>query len=477
MTSTTAKSYDAIVIGSGPNGLGAAIELARNGKSVIVYEAADTVGGGMRSAELTLPGFVHDHCSTVQALCLASPLFSSLPLSDYGMELVHPEIPVAHPLDDGSAVLLHRSVEQTAEQLGRDGGHYRNIFELMTRHWSKLSPQLLSSPLAFPKHPLLMAGFGMKAMKSARAFVEQNFLTTAAKALFAGCAAHSVLPMEWMGSAAYGLVLMTAAHAGGWPVAKGGSQKLADALAAHLRTLGGTIELGRHIRSLDELPAAKVILCDVAPRNLATIAGSRLPPAYVKKLMHYAHGPGAFKIDYALSQPVPWKCADVGRAGTIHLGGTFDDIADAEQFPWDGRCAPRPYVLAVQASRFDPTRAPEGKQTFWAYAHVPHGSTADVTERIEAQLERFAPGFRDCVLARKVTTAADFAAWNPNLIGGDIAGGASTFWQTFARPVLSRNPYRTPAKGLYLCSASTPPGGGVHGMCGYHAARAALREF
>jgi len=474
----TSSHPDAIVIGSGPNGLAAAIELARCGKSVVVYEAADTVGGGMRSGAATLPGFVHDHCSTVQALAAVSPMLASLPLGDHGLELVHSAVPVAHPLDDGSAVLLHRSVEQTAAQLGRDGDAYRRQIGQLATGWRKMLPMLLASPLRLPRHPLMMASFGRRAVMPARTFAERYFQTTAAKALFGGCAAHAVAPMEWRGTTAYGLVLMATAHAGGWPVARGGSQKLADALASYLRSLGGRIELGRQIRSLKELPsAAKAVLCDVAPRNLAMIAGDALPAGYAAKLRRYQHGPAAYKVDYALSGPVPWKSPDVALAGTVHLAGEFGEIAAAEREPWAGRCAERPYVLAVQASMFDPSRAPAGKQTLWAYCHVPHGSGVDMTERIEAQIERFAPGFGKTVLARKSTSPREFEAGNANLVKGDIAGGASTLWQTFARPVLSRNPYRTPVRGLYLCSASTPPGGGVHGMCGYHAARAALREM
>jgi phytoene dehydrogenase-like protein len=469
------QTPDAIVIGSGPNGLAAAIELARCGRSVTVYEANDTVGGGMRSGEATLPGFTHDHCATIGAMVYGSPFLSSLPLAEFGLEPIHPGCPVAHPLDDGSAVLLERSVATTAAQLGRDAHAYEDFFSPLVAEWKKLSPMLLSPPLGIPKHPLLMAKFGMHALSSARGFAEKHFHGHRAKALFAGIAGHSVLPLEWRGSGAFGLVLSLSAHADGWPVIRGGMQKLADAMAAYLRSLGGRVELGHRVKSLADLPAAKAILCDVAPRNLADIAADRLPASYLNALRHYTHGPGAYKIDWALSAPVPWKSPDVARAGTVHLGGTFDEIAEAELAPWQGKHAEHPYVLVVQPSLFDPMRAPQGKQTLWAYCHVPNGSTIDVSDRIEAQLERFAPGFRDVVLARKVATPQDFENGNSNLVGGDIVGGAQTLWQTLFRPFPRPNPYKTPAKGLYLCSASTPPGAGIHGMCGYHAARVAMR--
>jgi phytoene dehydrogenase-like protein len=475
MSTTLDARYDAIVIGSGPNGLGAAIELARNGRKVIVYEAASQVGGGMRSGQTTLPGFTHDHCSTVHALATTSPLLGSLPLRDYGLEMVQPTYPLAHPLDDGSAIVLERSVKATAERLGRDAHRYEDLFGPLVESWPKLAPMLLAPPVGLPRHPLLMAKFGLKALGSARATAEKHFYGHRAKALFAGIAAHSVLPLEWRGSGAYGLVLSLSAHADGWPVAKGGSQKLADALAAYFRSLGGTIELGHRVRSLKELPPADVILCDTSPRDLADIAGDRLPAAYAKSLRNFTHGPGAFKMDWALSGPVPWKNADVAKAGTVHLGGTFDEIAESELAPWQGKHAEKPFVLAVQPTLFDPTRAPDGKHTFWAYCHVPNGSTIDVADRVEAQVERFAPGFKDVILARSVTTPGDFERSNPNLVGGDVVGGAQTLWQTLFRPFPRANPYKTPAKGVYLCSASTPPGAGVHGMCGYHAAKAAMR--
>jgi phytoene dehydrogenase-like protein len=475
MTNTPGTSYDAIVIGSGPNGLGAAIELARNGRKVIVYEAADEVGGGLRSGEVTLPGFTHDHCATVHALAYASPLLMSIPLAEHGLELIQPPYPMAHPLDDGSAVILERSVKATAERLGRDAHAYEDLFTPLVEQWSKLAPMLLAPPLGIPRYPMLMANFGLKALQSARTLAERYFYGYRAKALFAGIAAHSVLPLEWRGSGAFGLVLSLSAHANGWPVAKGGSRNVAAAMASYLKSLGGRIELGHRVRSLKDLPPTKVTLCDVAPQNLAQIAGDRLPAGYANALRHYVHGPAAFKLDWALSAPVPWKNAEVAKAGTIHLGGTFDEIAEAELVPWQGKHAEKPFVLLVQPSLFDPTRAPAGKHTLWAYCHVPNGSTIDVSDRIEAQIERFAPGFRDVVLKRHVTTPQDFERINANMVGGDIVGGAQTLWQTFFRPIPGRSPYKTPVKGLFICSASTPPGAGVHGMCGYHAARAAMK--
>ncbi|MDB5298076.1 MAG: phytoene dehydrogenase family FAD-dependent oxidoreductase [Phycisphaerales bacterium] len=472
----TAK-LDAVVIGSGPNGLGAAIELARAGRSVVVYEAAGVVGGGMRSGELTLPGYTHDMGSTIHALSLASPFVQSLPLKDFGVEFVHPEFPLAHPLDDGSAVLLSRSVAETAARLGRDGPAYQHFFQPLVDDWAKLAPMLLAPAVRLPRHPFVMARFGLPALQSARAFVERQFKTVAAKALFGGVAAHSVLPLEWRGSGAYGMVLTIGAHANGWPVARGGSQTLADGMAAYFRSLGGTIELNRPVASLADLPPAKAVLCDTSPEALVRIAGNVLPAAYAKKLTSFTRGPAVFKVDFALSAPVPWRNADVARAGTVHLGGTFDELAESEHLAWEGRAAPKPYVLLVQPTLFDPTRAPAGRHTLWAYCHVPHGSGVDMTDRIVAQIERFAPGFRDVVASQRSSGPRDLEAWNANLVGGDIVGGAQTLWQTLARPVLGTNPYATPVKGLYLCSSSTPPGAGVHAMCGYHAARAAMKRM
>jgi phytoene dehydrogenase-like protein len=473
----SSSAYDAIVIGSGPNGLAAAITLARAGRAVVVREGGRTVGGSCRSATLTRDGFTHDICSTVHALALASPFMRGVPLREHGVEFVHPQAPYAHPLGGGSAAVAERSVDDTAATLGRDGEAYRTLMGPIVRDWEKLLPGLLAPPSPFTRHPLAMMRFGLKAVRSARALVEGRFQGEPAKALFAGAAAHAILPLQWAGTAAYGLVLGASAHAGGWPVVRGGSQVLSDALAGYFRSLGGTIETDAPVTSLRELPQARAVLCDVTPRQLIALAGEQMPAGYRRRLERFRYGPGAHKVDWALSGPIPWKCADVGRAGTVHLGGTFDEIAVAERAPWEGRHAERPYVLLVQPTLFDPTRAPAGKHTAWAYCHVPHGSPLDVTDRIEAQVERFAPGFRDLILARGVMTTADLQRHNPNLVGGDITGGAQLLRQVFARPVLSANPYRTPMKGVYLCSSSTPPGGGVHGMCGYHAAKTALDDL
>ncbi len=467
------ESYEAIVIGSGPNGLAAAIELARNGRSVLVVEGAATIGGSCRSADLTLPGFVHDVCSTVQALALTSPFFRELPLDEHGLELVHPPAPFAHPFDDGSAAVAERSLEATAETLGEDGAAWKELMAPFLDSWRELAPMLLGPP-RMPRHPLLLSRFGLKAIRSARKLVESAFARERARGLFGGAAAHAILPLEWRGTAAFGLILSLSAHADGWPVARGGSQKLSDALASYLRSLGGRIRTGATIESLDELPPSQAVLCDMTPRQLLKLAGDRLPEGYRRRLERFRVGPGAFKMDWALAGAIPWKAEGCRRAGTVHLAGTFEELAAGERAVWQGEHPQRPFVLVVQPSLFDPTRAPPGKHTAWAYCHVPHGSDVDMAERIESQIERFAPGFRELVVARSVMKPSDLQRHNPNLIGGDITGGAQMLSQLIARPIFSTNPYATPVKGLYLCSASTPPGGGVHGMCGYYAARAAI---
>jgi phytoene dehydrogenase-like protein len=469
------SSYDAIVIGSGPNGLCAAIELARAGRAVLVREGADTIGGSCRSAALTLPGFVHDVCSTVQALAVTSPAMRSLPLAAHGLQLVFPDAPVAQPLDDGTVAVLERSVDQTADSLGADGPAYRRLMKPLADHWDELSAELLG-PLRFPRRPLRLSRFGLRAIRSARALAESWFKGQPARALFAGLAAHSIVPLEWPGSAAFGLVLGASAHAGGWPFARGGSQKLSDALASYFRSLGGVIETGAPVADVDDLPPARAVVCDLTPRQLLKIAGHKFPPGYRAALERFRYGPGVFKVDWALSGPIPWRAAACARAGTVHLGGTFDEIAAAEAAPWRGEHAPRPYVLLVQQTPFDPTRAPPGKHTAWAYCHVPHGSTVDRAQAVEDQVERFAPGFGDLVLARATMNSAAMERHNPNLVGGDVAGGANMLSQLFARPVARLNPYTTPAPNVFICSASTPPGAGVHGMCGYWAARAVLRH-
>jgi phytoene dehydrogenase-like protein len=466
--------YDAVIIGSGPNGLAAAITMVHSGRSVAVYEADEKIGGGMRSAELTLPGFVHDVCSAVYPLAIGSPLFRSLPLAQYGLEWVQPASPLAHPFDDGSAVTLERSLHDTAAGLGRDGHAYRRLMQPLVESWDVLDVDLLA-PLRWPRSPINMARFGLSAIRPARSLSESWFEEPAARALFGGLSAHSMLRLESWGSAAFGLVLATTGHALGWPIARRGSQSLADAMAAYLQSRGGEIYTNTQVQRLDDLPSSRVILCDVTPRQLLVLAGDRLSPSYRRRLRRFRYGMGAFKIDWALSAPVPWKAKACACAATVHLGGTLNEIAASERAAWQGDHTTHPFVLAVQPSLFDPSRAPETKHTLWAYCHVPNGSAFDMTERIEAQIERFAPGFRDTILARSVAAPAELERRNPNLVGGDINGGAPTLGQLFFRPTMKL--YSTSAQGLYLCSASTPPGGGVHGMCGYFAARQALTDF
>lgn len=453
-----------VVIGSGPNGLAAAIMLARAGRRVTVYEAEAQIGGGARSAELTLRGFLHDICSAVHPMAVSSPCFEQFPLSVHGLEWIQPEAPLAHPLDDGSAVMLERSVDATARNLGMDGDAWRRLMEPLASRWADLRRDVLAVP-RLPHHPLLMARFGFNAIRSARGLAYGIFRGERARALFAGIAAHSIMPLENPASVAAGLVLAVAGHAAGWPIPRGGSQRIADALASYLRSVGGEIITGTRIESL---PDAPLVLCDITPRQLLAMAGARLPERYRGALSRYRYGPGVFKMDFALDGPVPWRAPECLRAATLHLGGTFDEIA-----AWEANHVGRPFVLLVQPSLFDSTRAPEGKHTAWAYCHVPNGSTADMSNAIESQIERFAPGFRERILARNIMTPADLESHNANLIGGDIAGGANDLRQMFLRP--TPRLYHTPIRGVFLCSSSTPPGGSVHGMCGYYAARAALR--
>jgi phytoene dehydrogenase-like protein len=468
------ETLDAVVVGSGPNGLAAAVTLARAGRSVLVVEAADVAGGGLRSEELTLPGFVHDVCSAVHPLAAASPFFAGLPLAGHGLELVHPSAPLAHPLDDGTAVVLERSVAATAAGVGPDEEAWRRLMEPLVRDASVLAAETLR-PLRAPRHPVKLGRFGLRALRSAVGLADARFTGERAKALFAGSAAHSMLPLTRSPSAAYGLLLSVLGHAVGWPLARGGSQRIADALVAELRAHGGTVETGRRVDSLSQLPEARAVLCDLTPRELLRVAGERLPLRYRAALERYRYGPGAFKVDYALAGPVPWTALECARAGTLHLGGTLAEIAKSEDDVGRGRHAERPFVLAAQPTLFDATRAPEGRHTLWAYCHVPNGSTFDMTERIEAQIERFAPGFRDLVLARSGMSPADLERHSANYVGGDINGGLASLRQLVARPVARLVPYSTPVPGLFLCSSATPPGGGVHGMCGYLAAQAALR--
>jgi len=468
-----AEKYDATIVGSGPNGLAAGIKLAQAGLSVILYEAKNTIGGGMRSAELTLPGYIHDVCSAVHPLAMGSPFFRTLPLNQYGLEWVHPTVSMAHPFDDGSAAILEHSIVKTSQTLDLDALAYQKLMEPIVSNWNLLETDLLA-PLHFPKHPLAMVRFGLDAIRSAQGFATSMFKGKKARGFFAGLAAHSTMPLDWTLTAAFGLVLGALGHVNDWPLPCGGSQKIADALASYFLSLGGKIETGVNIESLNQLSSSTRLL-DVTPRQLLQIAGDRFPLRYQERLKGYRYGPGVFKIDWALNSPIPWKAKECLKAGTVHIGGTLEEIARSEQEVWQNIHPDKPFVLLAQQSLFDPTRAPEGKHTAWAYCHVPHGSTVDMTQKIEAQIERFAPGFKDCILARSALSTLELEKYNPNYVGGDISGGVQNIFQFFTRPVARLVPYSTPIKGVYLCSSSTPPGGGVHGMCGYHAAKAALK--
>ena len=467
-------SHDAVVVGSGPNGLSAAITLAQAGHSVQVLEASDTPGGGARTSELTLPGFHHDVCSALHPLAVGSPFLSTLPLEEHGLEWIHPRYPVAHPLDDGSAALLERDVDETAAALDADASAYRRVMSPLVRDWETIARGVMG-PLRLPRNPIAMGRFGLRAMRSARGFARGWLRTERGRALFAGIAAHSVTPLEFRGSAAAGLMLQIAGHAVGWPMPRGGAQSITDAMVSYLESLGGEVVTGVRVESLEELPGVGVALLDVGARQLASIAGDGLPQRYRRKLEAFRYGPGVFKMDWALEAPIPWSALDCSFAGTVHVGGTLEEIAAAEAAVWRGEHPERPFVLVAQPSMFDDTRAPQLRHVAWAYCHVPNGSEFDMTERIENQIERFAPGFRERILARSVMKTSDIEDYNANYVGGDIAGGANTLRQLFARPVSAFAPYRTPIEGVYLCSASTPPGAGVHGMCGYWAALDALK--
>lgn len=465
------STKSAFVIGSGPNGLTAAIELAKAGYETTVIEARNEIGGGLHSAELTLPGFVHDVCSAIHPLAVSSPAFQEYQLEQHGLEWIQPPLPLAHPLEDGVAV-LDRSLDKTVAGLG-GAKHYKETASDLLRNWSKLVPAFLR-PMLPPHHPLLMARFGSHAMRPAAWEARRTFSNTAGRALFAGLAAHSALPLTSPASAAFGWVLGIAAHAVGWPLPKGGSQSIANALASYFQSLGGSIITGHRVRSLSEFGKESLILCDIGVAEFQSIAGDALPPSYKSDLASYRRGPAAFKVDWALSGPVPWRNPECRLAGTVHLGGTLEEITESEGAAWQGRAHPRPFVLFAQQSLFDTSRAPARAQTGWAYCHVPNGCKEDMTERIESQVERFAPGFRQTILARHIFTPQGFEQLNPNFSGGDILGGAQTPLQLLFRP--TRHLYRTPLKRVYLCSACTPPGGGVHGMCGYHAVRTALAD-
>lgn len=469
------SQYDAIVVGAGPNGLASAITLQQQGLSVLLIEGQDTIGGGMRSKELTLPGFVHDVCSAIHPMAAGSPFFRTLELEKYGLEYVQPEIPAAHPFDDGTAAALYRSLEMTADALGQDEASYKELMEPLVKNWPELAPDILG-PLSIPKHPLALASFGLNALLPATRLANR-FKGEHARGLFGGMSAHAIQPLTNLATSAIGMVLMATGHLYGWPAPRGGSMAIANALAACFKALGGEIVTGNFIKSLDELPASKAVLLDVTPKQLLSIAGDRFSSLYKWQLQRYRYGMGVFKIDWALSAPIPFKAKECRAAGTVHIGNTLEEIAQGEYLASQGKLVEKPYVLLAQQSTFDATRAPEGKQVAWAYCHVPNGSTTDMTDIIEKQVERFAPGFRDLIIGRHTMNTVEIEAYNPNYIGGDINGGIIDITQLYTRPVIRLSPYSTPAKGIYLCSSSTPPGGGVHGMCGYHAAKQALKDI
>jgi phytoene dehydrogenase-like protein len=471
-----APTYDAVVVGAGPNGLAAAVELARHGFSVAVLEAESTIGGGARSAELTLPGYVHDLGSAIHPFGYASPFFRSLPLEDHGLEWIHPPAPLAHPFDDGTAAMLERSTEDTGATLGPDAEVYCKIMDPLVEEARRIEATLTGSPRA-PRHPIALAAACVRSLLAARGRAERLFVSEKARGLFAGNAAHSFLPLEKPPSALFGFLLSTLGHAFGWPFPKGGSQKLADALTSYLLDLGGEVYTGFRVDSVEEVPRTRAVLFDVTPRQLLSIAGEHFPRRYRRALERYRYGPGVFKVDFALDGPIPWKAEECLRAGTVHLGGTLDEISAGEAAVWRGEHPERPFVLLAQQSLFDPTRAPEGKHTVWAYCHVPNGSAFDMTGRIEAQIEHFAPGFGERILAKSISGPAELERQNANLVGGDVSGGYMGFRQLLARPMIRLNPYSTPVEGLYICSSSTPPGGSVHGLCGYLASRAALSRL
>ncbi len=468
--------YDAIIVGAGPNGLSAGIKLAQAGCSVLLVEARDTIGGGTRSAELTLPGFIHDICSAIHPLSQASPFFQNLPLCEYGLEWIQPPKPLAHPLDDGSAVVLHQDLEAMVPELGEDGPNYRKLFSPFVEDWQTLTTDLLG-PLRFPQNPIGFARFGLQVLRSVDGLARAAFRSPQARALFAGLGAHSIMPLEKPGTAAFGLTLGILAHAVGWPLARGGSQAIANALGAYLQSLGGEIHTSRPIETLADLPSTRAVLLDVTPRQLLRIAGDKLPSGYRRTLRRYRYGPGVCKVDFALDGPIPWTAEACNLAGTVHLGSTLEELRAAEKATWDGEHPDRPFVLLAQQSLFDSTRAPEGKHTVWAYCHTPHGSDRDMTTQVENQIERYAPGFRDRILHKHTFTAVAMEQYNPNYVGGDINGGVQDLRQQYTRPAVRLVPYTTPVPGLFLCSSSTPPGGGVHGMCGFYAAEAALKTL
>ncbi|MBB5394030.1 NAD(P)/FAD-dependent oxidoreductase [Mucilaginibacter sp. AK015] len=469
------RDFDAIVVGSGPNGLAAAILMQQNGLSVLLIEGKSQIGGGLRTAELTLPGFKHDICSAIHPLAAASPFFKTLPLAAHGLNYIYPEVDAAHPLEHGNPAVLCRSIDATAHQLGADEEAYKSLMLSVTKNWSLIDTDVLG-PLHFPKHPLAMASFGFNAIKPAT-LMANKFKTKQAKALLAGMAAHSMQPLTNIATSAIALVLLAAGHLQGWPVPQGGSNSIANALAAHFTSLGGHIQTDTYIKSLDQLPSAHAVLFDITPKQLLQIAGHKFSALYKWQLERYRYGVGVYKVDWALSDPIPFSSETCRKAGTVHIGNTLNEIRDAEKQTWSGKHPDKPFVLLAQQSLFDDTRAPQGKHTAWAYCHVPGGSTKDMTAAIEKQVERYAPGFRDIILAKHTMDTVQMEEYNPNYIGGDINGGVIDIGQLFTRPALRYSPYQTSQKGLYICSASTPPGGGVHGMCGYYAAKKALKDI
>jgi phytoene dehydrogenase-like protein len=469
------KDYGAVVVGSGPNGLAAAIVLQQAGVNVLLIEGKNTIGGGLRSAQLTLPGFVHDICSAIHPMAVLSPFFNTLPLAQHGLEYIYPPVAAAHPFDDGTCAIIKKPLPETARLLGDDEVVYTHLMQPIVAAWPQIDKDLLG-PLHFPKHPVLMGQFGLKALQPATRLA-RRFTTKHAKGLFGGMAAHAIQPLSNIATSAIGLVLMAAAHLKGWPMAKGGSSFTANALATYFTSLGGTIQTGLYITSLQQLPSSNAVLFDVTPRQLLQIAGHKFSSLYKWQLQRYRYGMGVFKIDWALDAPIPFTAPGCRQAGTVHIGNTFEEIVEGERLTAKGIMHERPFVLLVQQSLFDATRAPQGKHTAWAYCHVPNGSTKDMTEIIEQQVERFAPGFRERILARHTMNNEQLEEYNPNYIGGDINGGIIDISQLFTRPALRWSPYKTSAKGLYICSSSTPPGGGVHGMCGYHAAGRVLKDM
>lgn len=469
------RDFDAVVVGSGPNGLAAAILLQQNGLSVLLLEGKDKIGGGLRTEELTLPGFLHDVCSAIHPLAVGSPYFQTLPLAQHGLEYIYPGIAAAHPFDNGTAAVLKKSVTETAALLGADRDAYTKLLTPIVQTWPGLAPDLLG-PLTFPKHPIDLAAFGIKGIAPAT-HLAKRFKTEEAKALFAGMAAHSIQPLSNLATSAIGLVLMATGHLNGWPVPKGGSVSIANALASYFTSLGGQIQTNIYITSLDQLPSAHTVLFDVTPKQLLQIAGHKFSSLYKWQLSRYRYGMGVFKIDWALDGAIPFTAEGARHAGTVHIGGTLQEIAAGEQLAANGGHPDKPFVLLAQQSLFDATRAPAGKHTAWAYCHVPNGSEKDMTDIIERQVERFAPGFRERIIGSHTFNTRQMESYNPNYIGGDINGGIIDIGQLFTRPVLRRSPYRASAKGIYICSSSTPPGGGVHGMCGYHSARRALKDI